>query len=197
MRNSMKKIIVLITLVLLASCGSNETLLRKSAVAPPEMTLTGQWELIEDIDTVLEDFDRAIRQTSGKASSGIQNSQSSRKIRSREKVGGLVHVFLENGKNLKITQVESGLFISFDRSVVEEYRFGEVRLMNIGGAQAQRVSGWEGEDYVVETLGKEGMKLTERYHLIESESRLYRQVILRSKKGETVVTDLTYRRKSG
>jgi hypothetical protein len=192
----MKKIIVLITLVLLASCGSNETLLRKSAVAPPEMTLTGQWELIEDIDTVLEDFDRAIRQTSGKASSGIQNSQSSRKIRSREKVGGLVHVFLENGKNLKITQVESGLFISFDRSVVEEYQFGEVRMMSIGGAQAQRVSGWEGEDYVVETLGKEGMKLTERYHLIETESRLYRQVILRSKKGETVVTNLTYRRTS-
>jgi hypothetical protein len=192
----MNKTIVLITLVLLASCGSNETLLRKSADAPPEMTLTGQWELIEDIDTVLEDFDRAIRQTSGKASSGIPNSQSSRKIRSREKVGGLVHVFLENGKNLKITQVEFGLFISFDRSVVEEYQFGEVRMMSIGGAQAQRVSGWEGEDYVVETLGKEGMKLTERYHLIEPESRLYRQVILRGKKGQTVVTDLTYRRKS-
>ena len=194
----MNKTIVLITLVLLASCGSNETLLRKSAVAPPEMTLTGQWELIEDIDTVLRDFDRAIRQTSGakKALSGTQNSRSSRKIRSREKVGGLVHVFLENGKNLKITQVEFGLFISFDRSVVEEYQFGEVRMMSIGGAQAQRVSGWEGEDYVVETLGKEGMKLTERYHLIEPESRLYRQVILRSKKGATVVTDLTYRRKS-
>jgi hypothetical protein len=194
----MKKAIVLITLVLLASCGSNETLLRKSAVAPPEMTLTGQWELIEDIDTVLRDFDRAIRQTSDakKALSGTQNSRSSRKIRSREKVGGLVHVFLENGKNLKITQVEFGLFISFDRSVVEEYQFGEARMMNIGGAQAQRVSGWESEDYVVETLGSEGMKLTERYHLIETESRLYRQVILRSKKGETVVTDLTYRRTS-
>jgi hypothetical protein len=192
----MKNTIVLITLVLLASCGPNETLLRKSPDAPPEMTLTGQWELIEDIDTVLENFDRAIRQTSGKPSSGIPNSQSSRKIRSREKVGGLVHVFLENGKSLKITQVEFGLFISFDRSVVEEYQFGEVRMMSIGGAQAQRVSGWEGEDYVVETLGKEGMKLTERYHLVEPESRLYRQVILRGKKGKTVVTDLTYRRKS-
>ncbi len=194
----MKKAIVLITLVLLASCGSNETLLRKSAVAPPNMTLTGQWELIEDIDTVLRDFDSAIRQTSDakNALSGTQNSRSSRKIRSREKVGGLVHVFLENGKNLKITQVEFGLFISFDRSVVEEYQFGEARMMNIGGAQAQRVSGWESEDYVVETLGSEGMKLTERYHLIETESRLYRQVILRSKKGETVVTDLTYRRTS-
>jgi hypothetical protein len=193
----MNKTIVLITLVLLASCGSNETLLRKSAVAPPEMTLTGQWELIEDIDTVLRDFDRAIRQTSGrKKKSGPLETQSRRQRQSPPKAGGLVYVFLENGKNLKITQVEFGLFISFDRSVVEEYQFGEVRMMSIGGAQAQRVSGWEGEDYVVETLGKEGMKLTERYHLIEPESRLYRQVILRSKKGATVVTDLTYRRKS-
>ena len=193
----MKKTIVLVTLLLLASCGSNETLLRKSAVAPPEMTLTGQWELIEDIDTVLRDFDRAIRQTSGgKKNSGSLVTQSRRQRQSRSTASGLVYVFLENGKNLKITQLEFGLFISFDRSVVEEYLFGEVRMVSIGGAQAQRVSGWEGEEYVVETLGKKGMKLTERYHLIEHESRLYRQVILRSKKGETVVTDLTYMRRS-
>ena len=193
----MNKTIILITLVLLASCGSNETLLRKSAVAPPEMTLTGQWELVEDIDTILRDFDRAISQTSGgKKNSGSLSTKSRRQRQSGKTAGGLVYVFLENGKNLKITQLEFGLFISFDRSVVEEYLFGEVRMVSIGGAQAQRVSGWEGEEYVIETLGKKGMKLTERYHLIEHESRLYRQVILRSKKGETVVTDLTYMRRS-
>ena len=186
----MKLTIVLITFLslALAACASKETLLRKSADPPADFSLSGQWDLVEDLDVILKQFEKAIRKTSGaRKRSGSRRSQTT--------AGGLVYVFLENGKSLKITQTESGLFISFDRSVVEEYRFGEAREISIGGAQAQRVSGWEGEQYVVETLGKEGMKLTERYQLFDNASRLKREVILRSKKGENVTSVLTYERK--
>jgi Mor family transcriptional regulator len=188
----MKRLLALILFFSLAlsSCGSKETLLRKSAQAPQDLTLTGQWDLIEDIDVILRQFEHAIRQTSG--SKKINATQR----RSQRKAGGLVYVFLENGRSLKITQTDAGLFISFDRSVVDEYRFGEARMVSVGGADAQRVSGWEGEQYVIETLGEEGMKLTERYHLVENGSRLHRQVILRSKKGEKVISILTYNRKA-
>lgn len=187
----MKLTIALITFfsLALAACGSNEMLLRKSADAPADFSFSGQWELVEDLDVILRQFEKAIRKTSGA-------SKGSGSRRSQQRAGGLVYVFLENGKSLKITQTESGLFISFDRSVVEEYRFGESRSISIGGAQAQRVSGWEGEQYVVETLGKKGMKLTERYHLLDDDSRLRRQVILRSKSGENVISVLNYERKA-
>jgi hypothetical protein len=192
MHNAMKRLFALIMFFsfALSSCSSNETLLRKSAQVPPDITLTGQWELIEDIDTILRQFEQAIRQTSG------SKKINARQRRSQRKAGGLVYVFLENGKSLKITQTKSGLFISFDRSVVDEYRFGEARMVSVGGAEAQRVSGWEGEQYVIETLGEEFMKLTERYHLVENGSRLHRQVTLRSKKGENVTSLLTYNRKA-
>ena len=188
----MKRLFALIMFFsfVLSSCGSNETLLRKSAQVPPDITLTGQWDLIEDIDMILRQFEQAIRQTSG------SKKINAKQRRSQRKAGGLVYVFLENGKSLKITQTKAGLFISFDRSVVDEYRFGEARMVSVGAAEAQRVSGWEGEQYVIETLGEEGMKLTERYHLVENGSRLHRQVTLRSKKGENVVSVLTYNRKA-
>jgi len=101
--------------------------------------------------------------------------------RSGETEGGLVHVFLETGASLKITQTLHGLFISFDRAVVEEYLFGENRPINIGQAEAHRVSGWEGGDYVVQTLGEKGMKLTDRYSVADDNQLLIRRITLRSK----------------
>ena len=76
-----------------------------------------------------------------------------------------VHVFLESGKALKVTQTDYGLFISFDRSVVEEYRFGEQRLVRVGPVEAERVSGWENNGYVIETRDEEGAMLIETYGL--------------------------------
>jgi len=110
---------------------------------------------------------------------------------SRSFKGGLVYVFLETGTALKVTQTPHGLFISFDRSVVEEFRFGEDRLISIGAVQAQRVTGWEGNQLVVETLDKNGMKLTERFELTDNGNTLQRQITLRSKKleEETIVQE--------
>ena len=58
----------------------------------------------------------------------------------------------ETGKSLKVTQTEHGFFVSLDRSVVEEFGFGENRIVTLGPIEAQRVSGWEGATYIVETL---------------------------------------------
>ena len=124
------------------------------------------------------------------------NSDASRSRSNRRNVGGLVHVFLENGQNLRISQTDAGLFIAFDRSVVEEYRFGEVRMLSKGGAQAQRVSGWLGNAYVIETLDRHGMKLTERYALDASVDSRIRRITLRSAEGDSISLVQNFRRES-
>jgi hypothetical protein len=70
-----------------------------------------------------------------------------------------VYVFLETGAYLKVTQTAHALFVSFDRSVVEEFRFGESRIVSVGEVQAQRVTGWQGDSLTVETLDRNVMKL--------------------------------------
>jgi hypothetical protein len=77
---------------------------------------------------------------------------------------------------LKITQTESGIFVSFDRSVVEEYRFGENRTISVGAISAARVSGWEGAAYVVETLDEDNAKLVDVYRLQNGGRRLQRSI---------------------
>ena len=62
------------------------------------------------------------------------------------------------------------------RAVVEEYRYGEKREINVGPILADRVSGWEGKAYVIETLDQEGAKLVERYRLDEQSGALVRSI---------------------
>ena len=85
--------------------------------------------------------------------------------RERRPRGASVPVFLEYGTSLKITQTRYGIFISYDRSVVEEYTFGENRLVEIGPIEALRVSGWDGNSFVVETLDGSGTTLFESWRL--------------------------------
>lgn len=87
-------------------------------------------------------------------------------------------LFLENGSALKISQTAYGLFISFDRAIVEEYRFGENRTVAIGPVEAQRVSGWEGQSFIVQTLDEQGYVLTERWSLADAGNALVRNVSL-------------------
>ena len=95
-----------------------------------------------------------------------------------------MHVFLETGNSLKVTQTPYALFISFDRAVVEEFRFGENRTVNVGEIEAQRVTGWDGSQLVVETLDKKGMKLTEQFQLLGAGDVLERRITFRNKKLE-------------
>ena len=175
------------TIVLSGCAGSKEMLVPVRGPVPQGVDFTGEWRMQEDFAAMQEAIASAVRRTDGIDERQLLKnimSGSSTSRRSRD-VGGLVHVFLENAARLRVTQTDAGLFMAFDRSVVEEYRFGEARIVNKGGAVAQRVSGWDGETYVIETLDQEGgMKLSERYSL-EGEM-LNREIVLRSKELEEV-----------
>jgi len=88
----------------------------------------------------------------------------------------LAQVFLETGADVKLTQTDDGLFISYDRSVVEEYIFGEHRIATVGPISAERASGWQGSAYVVETLDEDKVLLRERWYLADGGAVLQRDI---------------------
>ena len=128
----------LLCATLLAGCASKETLVTKAAAVPAGVNLSGQWLL---------------RDTSGATQPAARET--------------LVYAFYESGRSVKVTQTETGLFVSFDRSVVDEYRFGENRPVSVGEISADRVSGWAGDAYVIETLDKDGAKLSDSYRVTD------------------------------
>lgn len=140
---------LLACLLLIAGCGAKEVLIGKPATVPTGVDLSGQWLL---------------RETSGTTQPAAREA--------------LVYAFFETGKSVKITQTETGLFVSFDRSVVEEYRFGENRNVSVGEITADRVSGWEGGSYVIETLDKNRAKLIDSYRIDDRGAVLTRKILL-------------------
>lgn len=153
------RIPALLSLLTLAACGAQERLVAKPARVPPGTDMSGEWLL---------------RATDGTSRPAARET--------------LVYVFLETGRTVRITQTASALFMSFDRSVVEEYRFGEHREISVGEVSAERVSGWEGRSYVVETLDRTGTRLIDRYALDDGRSVLRRRMVIRS--GDRVHLDL-------
>ena len=155
--------------LLTGGCVTPPSLESKSAAVPAGLDLSGQWRITdESAETnrrIVEDRRRAA------GGSGFSDPR-----RSRQKKGSLLYVFLETGTELKITQTDSGLFISFNRAIVEEYRFGENRGINVGPVAAIRASGWEEGGYVIETLGEKGHLLVERYLLEDGGNMLMRQI---------------------
>ena len=140
---------------MLAGCAADrEKLIPKSAAVPAGIDLSGQWVLV------------------GK--DPLANR--------RPAADTLVTVFLETGKAVKVTQTPEGLFISFDRAVVEEYRFGELRQISVGPVMADRASGWDGGRYVIETLDADGVKLLESWGLEEGGGSLLRTITIVSGK---------------
>ncbi len=186
---------------LICACGTPEVLLPKSAAVPAGVDLSGQWEMRPESRQGQPRISEAIDRTDGVDNKTIMrdmiNQQRRRGMRrdSGETKGGLVGVFLKTGDSLKIQQTSHGLFISFDRAVTREYRFGENRPINIGQADAIRVSGWEGDTYVIETLGEKGMKLTDGYSLSADRKLLTRRITLRSKEMEEVTIVQKFDRK--
>lgn len=176
-------VLILLTLMT-AACSKPEILPDYSPDNPAGIDLSGIWQLQGDPRVVDRQISEAIRITDG-LSDRIriptrQEQQRQRPSNGRSS-GGLAHVFFENGNQLKVTQTPDGLFISFDRAVVEEYRFGENRKINVGQAEAQRVSGWVTNAYVIETLDRNGMRLTERFALSNNGSELVRSITFRGK----------------
>jgi len=164
---------LLLPLLLAACSGTRGPQLTPVGVAIPEgVTFEGRWQL---------------RDTAGEsgAHSDTVPLVGGRKSR-REKDSPSVQVFLETGSNLKVSQTSHGLFISFDRSVVEEYRFREHRGVNVGPIAAERVSGWEDGRYVIQTVDAVGALLTETYSLRDNGQQLVRTATIVYKEQETL-----------
>ncbi len=168
--------LLITALAILSACVAREELVAKSATVPAGIDLSGLWQLhVDSQDTV-----KRISEAERKAAGGGDNSilKPSRRSKGSSSKGTFVHVFLETGKSLKVTQNDFGLFISFDRAIVEEYRFGEKRSISVGPILADRVSGWQGNRYVIETLDEDGAKLTETYRLDDNGSKLIRTILI-------------------
>jgi hypothetical protein len=164
----MPKIAVTMAVLSLALAACVSTAPRLTAIGEPipaGVNFTGRWQLQEGAtgsSTGLQDAMAAARRDRGRTGAD----------------GPSVYVFLRTGRVLKITQTPDGLFVSFDRSVVEEYRFREHRLVNVGPIEAERASGWVGGRYVIQTLDSEGALLEETYALDAGGDVLVRTVTI-------------------
>lgn len=161
----MKRLILVITALVVASaCGSRPTLEPRPGGNPHQTDLSGNWVLRAGDEFSISD-EQTFRMPRSAARRDTEMQPSRSKRRSK---GSSVHLFLESGKALKVSQTDYGLFFSFDRAVVEEYSFGENRVVSIGPISAQRVSGWDGPGFVVETLDEDGHVLAERWQIVEA-----------------------------
>ncbi len=174
MYSNFKNIFHLTILILfsnLIGCNSkNISLDATSSSAPPNVNLSGLWQLKEDqVSSHL-----FLKNSSSKEFNTYEFKDLSRKQNSL--ANSLIRLFFETGELLKITQTEFSLFISYDRSIVEEYSFGENRLILVGPIQARRVSGWKSDYFVVETLDESGALLSEKWHIQNSDMNLVRDI---------------------
>jgi hypothetical protein len=160
------------------ACASAPMLVSKNPTVPEGVDLSGQWIVRGDSDLGRSQMDGS--QERLVVSSRSQRSQRSRRQRSSSGVSA--QVFLEYGESLKITQTNFGIFISYDRAIVEEFTFGENRVVSVGPIEARRVSGWEGHSFVVETLDESGTTLFETWHLESDNTLLIRDI--RMSKGD-------------
>jgi len=156
---------LLVIALFLGACGSEPTLITRADPVPVGLDLTGNW-----VQT---------------GSSGVSQPSS------RDTA---VHVFFKTGKALKISQTDSGLFVSFDRSVVEEYRFGENRVISIGEINAERASGWADNGYVIETLDDDGALLIDTYRLRNAGESLRRTIVLQDRGRELLSLQIEFDR---
>ena len=152
-------------LLVLVACGSEPTLITRPDPVPVGIDLTGNWVQVEN--------------------SGISQPEA------RDEA---VHVFLKTGKSLKITQTEDGIFVSFDRSVVEEYRYGENRRISIGQITAERASGWAEKGYVIETIDEDGALLIDTYRLRNAGESIRRTIVLMDRDRELLSLQLDFDR---
>ena len=179
--------LVLAGFMITAGCATRELILEsKNAVVPDDIDISGYWELLGDDD--------ARRRPTGDSRPILETRTTTRGRTERARRGSSVHVFLEYGQSLKVSQTEWSLFISYDRAIVEEYTFGENRTISIGPIEARRVSGWEGDAFVVETLDASGVTLYESWRL-ESADSLQRDIRIVDDEREIFALQQSFARK--
>ena len=188
----MRYSIIFLFAAVLAACAAGPVLQPRDATVPDGIDLTGQWQLDSESDAAEAEILKAERRASGADEDIVRIARKGESERS--KTASLLHVFLEYGARLKITQTEYGVFVSFDRSIVEEYTFGEHRPINVGPVVAERVSGWEQHRFVIETADDKGNKLTEYYWLADGGGKLHRQITMWKKNAREFDIEQVYSR---
>lgn len=173
-------------LLVLAACAGRVVLQPGDRAAPDGVDFSGRWSLQSESGVALESGRPAERL--------IRLPRSGRRDQAARGVDGgpLVRVFLETGENLKVTQTQFGLFISFDRAVVEEFTFGENRGISVGPVSAQRVSGWDRHVFVIQTMDADGVILTERWRLGDDGQRLVRDIRITNRQREELSTQQVF-----
>ena len=181
MRKETIGLVLLVGVLALAACAEAPQLDSLSAGNPEGVDLSGSWQIrVEGRGPLVREGEQP--QTIRMPERATRRSAQQRQRRPQRAEGDDVWIFIETGKALKITQTIDGLFISFDRSVVEEFTFGENLIVSVGPIKAMRVSGWEEQAFVVETVDKTGTTLYEAWHLDADSAVLMRDV--RISKGE-------------
>ena len=169
---------------LLSSCASIEELDKYSNKNTSKTDLNGSWEFIGNFEDNKKSIASAVKKTSDVIyqsikTTGVFDRNNLSKVKPNSR--GVAHLFFENTKKIKITQTNYSLFINFNRSIVEEYSFGEVKKITLGNVIARRSSGWVNNSYRIETLDDYGMKITEEYKLTGSSKNLERMLIFRDR----------------
>lgn len=166
-------------LLIVAGCAAPMTLESKSAGVPVGVDLSGAWTLRDD------PANRRITNALPGGGRLLPTRREQRVQRSGRSSGPSVQVFLEHGESLKITQTDFGIFIAYDRSIVEEFSFGENRPVAIGPIEAHRVSGWQGNAFITETIDRTGTVLQELWHLENQGQELVRSIQIYNKNAQT------------
>lgn len=175
MRIDSSRLLILICILVLHACAAKPELESRSSATPAGVDLSGTWRIRADGGTPIArpgGQPQTIQIPERNASQSQQPTQ--RRPRRSERPD--VYIFLEFGEVLKVTQTRDGLFVSFDRSVVEEVVFGENRMVSVGPIEAQRVTGWEGAQLIAETMDGDGVVLTEIWTLEGDGSVLVRDI---------------------
>lgn len=164
----------------ISACAARPQLENRNPVNSAGVDLTGDWELRRESGAALPregEQEQLIRVPKATSSREMQMGRQPSRRSSRPN-GSAVQVFIETGKVLKITQTDYGVFVSYDRAVVEEFNFGENRVISIGPIEAQRVSGWDGARFIVETLDEDGARLFESWALESDGMVLVREIAI-------------------
>lgn len=191
MRTSLSLLAVILLAGLVAGCSSQPPLVTKNAIVPYGVDLSGNWQLRtagQQADSNRGSMEESIRIPTGSPRQG-------RRPAGPGDTGSAVRVFLEQGTDVKITQTEYGMFMQFDRARVEEYRFGENRIVSVGPIEAERVSGWDGQTFAVETRDEKGAMLYESWTLSQDGNLLKRKISIVERGEESLSTEQYFDRR--
>jgi len=175
---------IFISLMLITACSSNEVLNKLSINSEAEINISGRWVFVGDYQSNQKKISKAIDQSSGIIYRRIKTTGVFQEVQDKspkKNAWGVAHLFFKNAKILRITQTDYALYIDFNRSIVEEYDFGELKKITLGNVSASRSSGWNDTQYQIDTLDNYGMKITEKYKISDDSKALTRSIIFRGK----------------